>query len=135
MIIGRTLQQVGFKIRQNYRAMIINLICFIGIAALGTNTFRVLQVGVQRYRLIAQERVDLEAVQEEGLRLESDLGWYSSLEFVEMQSRDYLNLANEGDSVLVLPDSEATRRISSESSESTESRISPSIDLWIKLLF
>ena len=135
MRIGRILQRIRSKLRFNYRVMIINVMCLFGIVALGTNTFRVLSVGMQRYKLIVQENVDLTTVQEEEIQLENNLGWYTSLEFIEMQSRDYLNLANEGDSVLVLPDDETIMETTLEQSDSSDLHILPSIDLWVKLLF
>lgn len=134
MQIRRALAHILQGVGQNYKAILINAVCVIGIIILGSNTFRVLQVGIQRYRLIAEERADLETVKAEEESLQNDLQWYSSLEFIEMQSRDYLNLANEGEAVLVLPDSDLLESVSNREPDSSSLRLSPSINLWIKLL-
>ena len=112
----------------------INFFCVVGIILIGTNIINVVNLGIERYNLIQDEVETLALLKEEEAQLKAELDWFTSLDFIESQSRDYLNLSNEGDLILVVPD--YFSEVQKDSSEEEELlSLSPDISLWWKLLF
>ena len=112
----------------------INFFCVIGIFLIMTNIINVVKLGIERYNLIQDEVEKLALLKEEEAQLKAELDWFTSLDFIESQSRDYLNLSNEGDLILVVPD--YFSEVQKDSSEEEELlSLSPDISLWWKLLF
>ena len=124
-----------FDIRINARMFILNIVCLVGIFILGVNIFRVVSLGVQRHQLIQDQSIALKDVLNQQEELEQNLEWYSSLEYVEMQSRDFLNLGNEEESILVIPETIETQVAGSglERDSAAIHAVEPSINSWLDL--
>lgn len=120
-------------IKSHYKVILINLASLLGICLIGVNIFRVLSIGIDRYQLILEEKALLDELKAEELGMQKDLEWYTSLDFIETQSRDYLGLGVEGESVLVLPEGIVGEGM--ESVQESEVQIyTPSFDNWLKLI-
>lgn len=130
---NRIIKEILFKLRNNYKVVFLNLASLAGIVLLGINIYRVLSIGVQRYKLISTEELGLEQLKREEVLLQNNLQEYSSLDFVESQSRNFLSLAHDGDLILVIPNRNEEDVF--EGKSEAYNRSEPSINLWIELLF
>jgi hypothetical protein len=134
----RNLKSILRKLKPNieisFGSLVINMLSFVGVVFFSINIFNVIKLGIERYNLINEEKLALANLQMEKTKRQSDLEWYSSLTFIESQSRDYLNLSNEGDSVIVVP--ESTIEAVTEKDEIIDKVfIEPDIQNWINLIF
>lgn len=128
-------KDISFTLRRNYKVVFLNIASLAGIVLLGINIYRVLSIGAQRYKLIATEELGLKQVKQEELQLENNLREYSSLDFIESQSRDFLSLARDGDLILVIPRIDEEKKESAIENFDSGMKSEPSINLWIELLF
>lgn len=112
----------------------VNMICVVGVAFFAVNIFNVIGLGIERYNLIQSEINKLETLKSQELQLRADLIWFSSLDFIESQSRDNLNLANEGDSIVVIPEG-IFGNVTEIKSEDDKIETVPDMRNWLKLIF
>jgi cell division protein FtsB len=79
----------------------------------------------------ARERV--EDLKRENNRLKQELQEKQSEEFIEKELRDKLNLAKEGEIIVVLPDDEVLRKLAPKETEEEEVLPDPNWKKWFKL--
>ncbi len=132
-LIGKYLKDVSFP-KVSIMGIIVNITCVIGVGFFAVNIFGVIKLGIERYNLIQNEVDKLNALKLQEDQLRADLDWFSSLDFIEAQSRDYLNLANEGDSILVVPEGVFSNVSNESTTENDDSEVSPDIRNWLNLI-
>ncbi|MBN1169382.1 septum formation initiator family protein [Candidatus Woesebacteria bacterium] len=79
----------------------------------------------------ARERV--EQLKRENDTLKQDLKEKESEEFIEKELRDKLNLAKEGEIIVVLPDEEILRKLAPEREDEEEYLPDPNWKKWLKI--
>lgn len=82
---------------------------------------------------IENARNNLEELKRENNKLKEELKEKESEEFIEKELRDKLNLAKEGEIVVVLPDEEILRKLVPERIEEEDILPDPNWKKWLKL--
>lgn len=99
----------------------------------GLSLFRnILKVNGAKNRLEREKEKVLE-LEEQGKVLEEQLRIMQGNEFLESQLRDKLGLAKEGESVVVLPDSETLKKLVPEIPDEKDHLPDPPYIKWMKL--
>lgn len=77
----------------NWGYFTFTVICLVSIVVLGSNVFRTINKGYERFEIIQSERERLEKLIERNVQLKEDLKYYSSTEYIDLKAREELNLA------------------------------------------
>jgi cell division protein FtsB len=116
---------------KDYLNYIFLFLAFLFIVSLIRNILKINQANKEI--LEAEERVD-EAIAENN-ELKAKVEGLRSPEFQEMQLRDKLNLAKEGEIVVVLPDEEILRKLAPKRIEEESILPDPTWRRWLKLFY
>lgn len=130
------IQQYLFRkvggIEINWGYLIFLTICIVSIILLGSNIFRIIRKGYERYEIILKEKERLEELEQKNAHLYEELKYYSSKEFVDIKAREELNLAFPNQKLVYIEKKEPIEL--HESSEEKEQFV-PSWRLWYELIF
>lgn len=128
MYAGRLIDLIKGKL-QNYTRLVLVGITLILIASLASNLIAIRRAGDKIEE--AQERVnELEAEKSE---LEAQVEIVESEFYTELQLRDGLGLAKEGEIVVVLPEDELLRKLAPKLPEDEERLPDPNWKKWMNL--
>ena len=116
---------------KKYLNYILLFLAFLFIVSLIRNILRINQANKEI--LEAEERVD-EAIAENN-ELKAKVEKLRSSEFQEAQLRDKLDLAKEGEIVVVLPDEEILRKLAPKRIEEENILPDPTWRRWLKLFY
>ncbi len=116
---------------KDYLNYILLFLAFLFIVSSIRNILRINQANKEI--LEAEERVD-EAIAENN-ELKAKVKELRSPEFQEVQLRDKLNLAKEGEIVVVLPDEEILRKLAPKRIEEENILPDPTWKRWLKLFY
>ena len=116
---------------KDYLNYILLFLAFLFIVSLIRNILRINQANKEI--LEAEERVD-EAIAENN-ELKAKVEKLRSSEFQEAQLRDKLDLAKEGEIVVVLPDEEILRKLAPKRIEEENILPDPTWRRWLKLFY
>ncbi len=116
---------------KDYLNYILLFLAFLFIVSSIRNILRINQASKEI--LEAEERVD-EAIAENN-ELKAKVKELRSPEFQEVQLRDKLNLAKEGEIVVVLPDEEILRKLAPKRIEEENILPDPTWKRWLKLFY
>lgn len=108
-------------------------ICIVAIVLLGTNIYRTIRKGYERYEIILSEKERLEKLIEKNLALKEDLKYYSSKEYIDLKAREELNLAFPNQRLVYIE-----KPVSIPSGDEPREEVkkpNPSWKLWYDLLF
>lgn len=123
---------MGEKLKERFvkiRGYALILLIFL----FGISLFRnVLKVNEARNRL-EREKGKVRELEEQGKVLEEQLTVMQGNEFLESQLRDKLGLAKEGESVVVLPDSETLKRLVPSIPDEKDYLPDPPYVKWMKI--
>lgn len=86
-------------------------------------------------QLIEKTKIKLQKAKEENQRLENQLQFTQSEQFLEEQFRNKLGLAKEGEIILVLPDEETLKKLAPIIPEEEEVKPQPNWKKWMNLFF
>ena len=114
---------------KKYARIITLIFAIMLVVSLGRNISRLRASGGQ----IENKRQAVVALEEEQRKLEKELERVESEQFVEMQLRDKLGYAKEGEIVIVLPDEDTLREIGKFSKEDEVLLPDPNWVRWAKL--
>jgi cell division protein FtsB len=116
------------KVSEYSRYLIILGVIVVGIS-LTRNIIRAINIR----KTIKEEEKRVEALKKEKEELERKVAEAESDQYLEMQIRDKLGLAKEGEIVLVLPEDEILRKIAPLSLEDDDILPDPTWKKWLKL--
>ncbi len=108
----------------------LGLLLLIGLSSSVVRSYQ--KVGATK-AVIEREKVRVEKLKKENMKLEEDLARVKSEEFIEVQLRDKLGLAKPGEIVLVLPDAETLKKLAPRIEKEEEVLPDPPWRKWIKL--
>lgn len=83
--------------------------------------------------VIKKEQEKVEALKTEGKNLDEELTKVQSGDYIEQQLRDKLQLAKEGEIVIILPDPEVVKKFAPQIEKEEEVILDPNWKKWIKL--
>jgi len=116
----------------NFGYYLFFLICSITIIILISNIIGIIKRGYERHEIIKEEKARLENLKAENEKLQNDLKYYTSKEYIDLKAREELNLA--------LPNQKLAMYIKpvmveeEEKYEEIEPK-DPDISLWVELIF
>lgn len=113
-----------------YKYFIIALSIFLFISVF--KSFAHVKRAEERLDSARERVVNLES---EKMRLQSELERSQSEEFIETQLRNQLNLAREGEIVIVLPDEEFLRSLAPEDEPENQGELVQIWKKWVILFF
>ena len=85
-------------IKRGWRAFLL-IFLLLAVISLSQNIINLINRGL----VLEREKTDLEALRKEKQRLEAELGYMKTNEFLEREARDNLGLVREGETVVILP--------------------------------
>lgn len=110
-----------------------NLLLILLVIFFGVSLFRNFSRAKSSGNRIENARERVEELKRENEKLRRDLQEKESEEFIEKELRDKLNLAKEGEIVVVLPEEEILRKLAPERIEEEEVLPDPNWMKWMKL--
>jgi len=126
------LDDVFNKFEAKYRKFIAYIVLLL-IVLLTVSLFKgIARVVVANKRITKAETIYKELEKERG-KLEQDLSFVKSDEFVEKQLRDKLGLSKEGETILVLPDEETLKRLATATEHEEDRLPDPNWKKWLNL--
>lgn len=118
------------KIRlKTYYAYLIILVVVLFVFSVVRNIFRA--AGAKNEIKVAQERV--EKLKKENEEIQKRLSEVQDQVYIEIQLRDKLGLAKEGEIIVVLPDKETLKKLAPVISEEEDTLPDPTWRKWLKL--
>ena len=97
---------------------------------LGTSLYKSASKNISVRKRIEEELASTEALKKDNLRLKREVENVSTEEFVELQLRNELGLAKEGEYVVVLPDAETLKKIAPKLESEEETLPFPNWKKW-----
>ena len=85
-------------IKRGWRAFLL-IFLLLAVISLSQNIINLINRGL----VLEREKTDLEALRKEKQRLEAELGYMKTNEFLEREARDNLGLVKKGETVVILP--------------------------------
>lgn len=117
------------KIFQKYSFYIgLGVLIMLVMSLLG-NISRIKNVNLK----IEKEKEKVEELRQENEELQKDLEFVQSEEYIEKQLRDSLNLAKEGEIVVILPEPEIVKKFAPRVDEEEEILPNPNWRKWMRL--
>lgn len=111
-------------------ALVLIVIILLGLLyGLGRQVYSSLNSG----RRLESEVEDLTKLQKRNLELRNKLSAVGKLQFIEQQARDKLNLSREGETVVVIPESELQKVLGVK--QAVQQRAEPYWQGWLKLFW
>lgn len=129
---ARTIFQRFQVVEVNWGYWIFSFICIVSIILLGTNIFRIIRKGYERYEIIQAEKKRLEELLYKNAQLSEELKYYSSKEFVDIKAREELNLAFPNQKLVYIEKKEV---IELNEEEEEKEELNPDWRLWYDLIF
>ncbi len=128
------MQNLKFKIAEKLKVYSNYVLLFVFLLILISLTRNILRVKGVKEKL-GKSREHIEKIKGENRELENRLERAKSEEFIEQQLRDKLDLAKEGEIVLILPDEETLRKFAADIEEEEEILPDPNWKKWLKLFY
>jgi cell division protein FtsB len=82
---------------------------------------------------VQKEKEKIEKMREENTQLEAEIAQTQGEAFIEKQIRDRLGFAKEGESIVILPDSEILRKLAPQIALEENTLPDPNWKKWLKL--
>lgn len=115
---------------QKYARLAVLIIVILTLVSLTRNILKVKKAG-QR---IDKEREKLAKLEQEHAELEAKLATLQSDVYIEMQIRDGLGLAKEGEYIVIMPDDDELRKLAPSLPEVAQTEPLPNWRKWLNLV-
>ena len=100
-------------IKRGWRAFLL-VFLLLAVVSLAQNIINLINKGL----VLKREKADLETLKKEKQRLEAELNYMKTNEFLEREARDNLGLVKEGETVAILPSENEDGRDKAEQGKS-----------------
>ena len=94
-IIKPSARRLG-NIHVNWGYFLFTFFVTVAIILLGSNIYRIIKKGYERYEIINAEQARLDELIAKNLILEEDLKYYSSKEYIDLIAREQFNYVRPG---------------------------------------